>query len=87
MSSTVHFICFVPAIFVGANLYEGAKDLGDIYDVIPNGWNFLQGMAISSRTVRTILCLRRNSPPALTPPLGIYNDGLELHNMDPFDIR
>ncbi|GIJ86993.1 hypothetical protein Asppvi_005892 [Aspergillus pseudoviridinutans] len=48
-SCIFRFICHIPTGmmgFDGIHIYEQAKSLGKIYDVIPQGWNFLRGLHI-----------------------------------------
>ncbi|KAK4143466.1 uncharacterized protein C8A04DRAFT_12324 [Dichotomopilus funicola] len=48
-SCIIRFICAVPTGLSGFNSlvgYMGSKDLGDIFDVIPHGRDFLKGMRI-----------------------------------------
>ena len=50
----ISFICHVPAGmmgFHGLSLYNSARGLGDIYDAIPHGREFLQGLSLVSYTV------------------------------------
>jgi hypothetical protein len=53
----VSFICHIPSGMVGINGlsdWKNAKDLGDIYDVIPHGRVFLQGLQFSGIAVRAL---------------------------------
>lgn len=48
-AAIIRFICHPFTFFVGINgflIYRGAKELGDIYDVVPRGHDFMQGMRI-----------------------------------------
>ena len=50
----ISFICHVPAGmmgFHGLSLYNSARGLGDIYNVIPHGHELLQGLGFVSYTV------------------------------------
>ncbi len=50
----ISFICHIPAGmmgFHGLSIYNSARGLGDIYDVIPHGHELLQGLSFVSYTV------------------------------------
>ena len=54
ISSFIRFICHIPTGMLGFNnlsLYQGVRNLGDIYDVIPYGRDLLQGMKIVTGAV------------------------------------
>lgn len=55
-SCIIRFICHIPTGmmgFEGYDYYQSVKDYGEIYDSIPNGWIFLQGM----KTVGMAVCV------------------------------
>lgn len=48
-SCIIRFICHIPAGMMGVNgkgLYDAVDGLGDIYNVIPHGKDFLEGLKI-----------------------------------------
>lgn len=54
VSVVIRFICHIPAGIAGIGalgLYNSAKGLGDIFDVIPNGHRFLHGLQIAGQGV------------------------------------
>lgn len=55
VSCVVSFICHIPLGMVGINgvsMYNKVRNLGDIYNVIPHGASFLDGLSYVAYTVR-----------------------------------
>jgi hypothetical protein len=49
VSCIIRFICHIPSGMMGARSltnYNHGMGLGDIYDVIPHGKTFIQGMGV-----------------------------------------
>jgi hypothetical protein len=62
VSCIISLICHIPlgmAGIKGVTLYNKVRNLGDIYDVIPHGARFLDGLAYVAYTVRTLDPLSR----------------------------
>lgn len=55
VSCVLSFICHIPLGMVGINgvsMYNKVRNLGDIYNTIPHGASFLDGLAYVAYTVR-----------------------------------
>lgn len=59
VSCIIRFVCHIPTGMMGAQgiaIYNKVKGLGDIYDIIPHGRTFLQGLQIVGFAVRSGPC-------------------------------